>query len=355
MEKGVMIAASSPRAVTLDERLLVVDPHAGTFRDSHIRDFPSFFSKGDLLVVNDAATLPASLRAADGRFELRLLGRKQRSAVADSWEATPRFDSILFGEGDFRTPTERRPAPPKFAVGDALELSGGLRATLTRVDDEEPRLVEIEFDRTGADFYKALYAAGRPIQYAHVPGPLALFSVQNRYAARPWAFESSAGRPLTWATLIELKRRGIDIAQITHAAGISSTGSETLDKRLPLREHYAVDAAAVNAVVRAKSNGGRVVAVGTTVVRALESAAREGGGVLAPVEGDTGLVIGPGFRPAIVDGILSGMHARGTSHYSLLRAFASESLLDEALSHAEAQGYLEHEFGDSCLILASHD
>jgi S-adenosylmethionine:tRNA ribosyltransferase-isomerase len=339
-----MIAATAPRSEPLDERLLVIDPNAGSFRDAHVHDLASFVAAGDLLVVNDAATLPASLQSADGEFELRLIGGTDSG-----------FDAILFGAGDFRTPTERRPEPPRFSPGDVLRLSGGLGARVLRVDPEEPRLVAVGFDRTGADFYRALYAGGRPIQYAHVPEPLALWSVQNRFAARPWAFElPSAGRPLTWSALIAMKRKGVAIASVTHAAGVSSTGSERLDRRLPLREHYAVGAAAVAAVRRAKEKGGRVLAAGTTVVRALESAALEHEGRLAPTEGDTSVVIGPGFRPAVVDGILSGMHARGTSHYSLLRAFASEELLDRALEHAERAGYLEHEFGDSCVIWPSH-
>jgi S-adenosylmethionine:tRNA ribosyltransferase-isomerase len=345
MEGGVVIAAARPRPEPLDERLLAIDPRTGGIRDARIRDLPSFVSKGDVVIVNDAATLPASLRAADGRFELRLLGRGESDA---------RYDAILFGDGDFRTPTEGRPTPPKIAEGDRIALSGGLGALVTRVDSEEPRLVEVEFDRSGADFYRALYAGGRPIQYAHVPEPLDLWTVQNRFSSRPWAFESpSAGRPLTWSTLRDLKRAGVDVASITHAAGISSTGSDALDRRFPMRERYAVGPATVVSVERAKASGGRVVAVGTTVVRALESAALEHGGALEPTEGTTNLVIGPGFRPSVVDGILSGMHRRGTSHYSLLRAFAPESLLDDALAHAEAVGYLEHEFGDSCLILGS--
>jgi S-adenosylmethionine:tRNA ribosyltransferase-isomerase len=345
VEGGVVIAAARPRPEPLDERLLVVDRRTETVRDARIRDLPSFLAKGDVVVVNDAATLPASLRAADGRFELRLLGRGERDA---------RYDAVLFGEGDFRTPTERRPAPPNLAVGDRIALLGGLGALVTRVDTEEYRLVEVEFDRTGADFFRALYAGGRPIQYAHVPEPLDLWTVQNRFSSRPWAFEApSAGRPLTWSTLRELKRAGVEVAWVTHAAGISSTGSDTLDRRFPMRERYAVGQAAVASLERARTSGGRVIAVGTTVVRALESAAREHAGALEPTEGATSLVIGPGFRPAIVDGILSGMHPRGTSHYSLLRAFAPEQLLDTALVRAEELGYLEHEFGDSCLILGS--
>lgn len=338
-----MIAATRPRQEPLDERLLVIDPSTERFADSLVRNLPSFLSRGDVVVVNDAATLPASLRSTDGGIELRLVGRRNDEQ---------RYRAVVFGEGDFRTPTEHRPQPRRLAVGDAIDLAGGLRARVTDVDAEEPRLVEVEFDRAGAALYRGLYAGGRPIQYAHVPDPLDLWTVQNRFASRPWAFEPpSAGRPLTWQTLFDLRRTGVDVAWVTHAAGISSTGSERLDRRLPLSERYAVSGAAVDSIQRAKEAGGRVVAIGTTVVRALESAAIEHGGTLEPTEGETSLVIGPGFRPSVVDGILSGMHARGTSHYSLLRAFASDALLDRALAHAEAQGYLEHEFGDSCLIL----
>ena len=110
-----MIAASRPRPEPLDERLLAIDPGTGDIRDARIRDLPSFLSKGDVLIVNDAATLPASLRAADGRFELRLLGRGESDA---------RYDAVLFGEGDFRTPTdfeidEYRGRPP-WQIGDLV-------------------------------------------------------------------------------------------------------------------------------------------------------------------------------------------------------------------------------------------
>jgi S-adenosylmethionine:tRNA ribosyltransferase-isomerase len=345
VEGSVVIAASRPRPEPLDERLLAIDPRTEIVRDARIRDLPSFLARGDVVVVNDAATLPASLTAADGRFEIRLLGQSRTGE---------RYDAVLFGEGDFRTPTERRAPPPTLEVGERVTLSGGLEARVTRVDGEEPRLVEIEFDHTAEDFYRGLYAGGRPIQYAHVPEPLDLWTVQNRFSSRPWAFEApSAGRPITWSTLLGLKRAGIGVAWVTHAAGISSTGSDTIDRKFPMRERYAVGPEAVKAVERAKEDGGRVLAVGTTVVRALESAVLEHAGALEPADSETSLVIGPGFRPLVVDGVLSGMHSRGTSHYSLLRAFAPEALLDRALAHAEAEGYLEHEFGDSCLILGS--
>ena len=145
--------------------------------------------------------------------------------------------------------------------------------------------------------------------------------------------------------------QGVRVAALTHAAGISSTGSAELDARLPAPERYYIPDDTVTAVEETKERGARVVAVGTTVTRALESS-RLTQGRLTPGEGEATLVIGPGFRPALVDGLLTGMHARGTSHFALLEAFAPRELLERALEHAEGVGYLEHEFGDSCLLLA---
>jgi S-adenosylmethionine:tRNA ribosyltransferase-isomerase len=312
-----------------------------------VRDLPSFLSAGDVLVVNDAATLPASFRDEARDVELRLLSRLENHRT---WRV------VLFGSGDFRTETERRPDPPKLEVGTVLELGEELSATIVRVDDDSPRLVDVVFDRDGAALFHALFRHGRPIQYAYVKKPVPLFHVQSRFAARPWAVEApSAGRPLTWGTLTELRRRGVTIASITHAAGMSSTGGAALDGRLPVPERYAIPEKTRAAILSAKERGRRVIAVGTTVVRALEASALDHGGVLTATEGEAKLLIGPGFRPRVVDGLLSGMHPPGTSHFSLLGAFASRTLLDRALAHAEASGYLEHEFGDSCLVLPSEE
>jgi S-adenosylmethionine:tRNA ribosyltransferase-isomerase len=191
------------------------------------------------------------------------------------------------------------------------------------------------------------------VQYAYLEKELSLWHFQNRYASRPWALEMpSAGHWLTWQLLIELGERGIELAHVTHAAGISSTGSEKLDRMLPLPERYDIDTAAVQAVSSAKKRGGRVVAVGTTVVRALESTFAERG-VLSPGEGEARLILGRGFRPKVVDGVLSGMHELATSHFALLEAFASRPLLEKALQTADRAGYLQHEFGDATLVLRS--
>jgi S-adenosylmethionine:tRNA ribosyltransferase-isomerase len=226
-----------------------------------------------------------------------------------------------------------------------------LAASVAAVDDEEPRLVTLEFDDAGAKLLRGLYRQGRVIQYSYVRDPLELWDVQNRFAARPWAFEPpSAALPLNFALLDALRRRGVELAWLTHAAGISSTGSPTLDRRLPLPERYELPESTIAALESAHARGGRVVAVGTTVVRALESSAAEHGRPRAGA-GEARLILGPGFRARVVSGILTGMHEPSTSHYSLLEAFAPRALLDRATEGAARAGFLQHEFGDSCLIL----
>jgi S-adenosylmethionine:tRNA ribosyltransferase-isomerase len=176
--------------------------------------------------------------------------------------------------------------------------------------------------------------------------------VQSQFSARPWSVElASAGRPLTSSLLAELERNGIRVAFLTHAAGLSSTGSVALDVRLPFPERYAIPERTASTIREARAGGKRVVAVGTTVVRALEASAAEHGGAIEPGEGLATLRIGPGFRPRVADGVLTGMHERGTSHFALMEAFAPSALLERALEHAASRGYLQHEFGDSCLVL----
>ncbi len=129
----------------------------------------------------------------------------------------------------------------------------------------------------GDALWAALYREGRPVQYSYLAHDLPLWAVQTVYAARPWAFEMpSAGRPLSWEILLALRRKGVRWASLTHAAGLSSTGDPAIDAALPLAERYDIPAATVRAVADTRARGGRVIAVGTTVVRALEGAAVEG-------------------------------------------------------------------------------
>jgi S-adenosylmethionine:tRNA ribosyltransferase-isomerase len=339
-----VIPARWPREDPANERLLLVDPRAGTLRDARFGELPALLRPADLLVMNDAATLPASLVGHGPRgepIEARLLGELASGA----------FRAVLLGGGDWRQRTEDRAAPARVDPGGRLAFAG-LSATVERVSRLSPRLVELRFDRSGAELWLGLYRAGRPVQYAYTSGPIELWHVQVAYASRPWAVEMpSAGRPLRWDLLLALRARGIRFARVTHAAGLSSTGDPAVDAALPLPERFEIPLETVHAVTEGRGAGGRVVAVGTSVARALEGAAQ--GGRLIAGSGETDLLIGPGYRPRVVDGLLTGTHEPTASHFALLHAFAPAGLLARATEHAERAGYLTHEFGDSWLVLPS--
>jgi S-adenosylmethionine:tRNA ribosyltransferase-isomerase len=340
-----MRPATWPRDNALSERLLVVDPKSGQLGDARVGDLPRYLRAGDLLVVNDAATLPASLQGVTET------GATLEARIFDG-DGDRRFRALLFGEGDARTRTEDRPLPPRLERGSVLTFAEDLSAVVEEVAPASPRLVRLAFRERGAPLWSALYRHGRPIQYAYVSGPLELWHVQTRYASRPWAAEMpSAGRPLRWGLLLALLRKGVRVAFVTHAAGLSSTGDPELDAMLPMPERFDIPSETVQAIRETKARGGRVVAVGTTVTRALEGSAAQNGGELKAGVGVTDLVLGAHSHTKVVDGLLSGMHEPDASHFRILEAFASSTTLAKAHEHAEAHGYLGHEFGDSTLVL----
>ena len=308
--------ADHPRTHPESERLLWVDTETGVFRDGTLADLPDRLRSFDLLVVNDAATLPASLPVrlaeTEGPLELRLAGHG-RDAV--TWWA------VLFGPGGWRTPTEHRPPPPRVAVGDVLWL-GPLTAIVLEVSPLSPRLLQLRFNTGSEDLIRELYHLGRPIQYSYLNHDVSLWDVQTRYGARPWSLEMpSAGRPITWNILSRLRRKGIALASLTHAAGLSATGDPVLDAALPLPERYELPAKTVQAIEKTREHHGRVIAVGTSVVRALEGNAAANGGALKAGAGIVGLVLGPNHGLRVVDGLLTGIHEPGTSHFALMEAF----------------------------------
>jgi len=341
-----MIAASLPVQRSPSSRLLVVDACG---RMAHLARwrFVDMLHRGDLVVANDAATLPASLRGihlpSGAAIEVRLAGRPSLNK-----DDVHQFAAIVFGAGDFRVRTEERPLPPPLVAGDRLAL-GPLSATIEQTLGH-PRLVSLRFDGDAGAIWRGLARHGRPIQYSHVRTPLPLWDVWTPIAAAPVAFEPpSAGFALDWRSIGAMRERGITFATLTHAAGISSTGDAELDRRLPFDEPYRIPDSTAAAIGRTKAAGGRIIAVGTTVVRALEDAAARDGIVRAG-DGLATIRIGPTTRLRVVDAILSGTHEPGSSHYELLGAFAKRSTLGRASFELEAHGYLTHEFGDSVFI-----
>jgi S-adenosylmethionine:tRNA ribosyltransferase-isomerase len=330
----------------MSTRLLVIDPAARRVQASHVDALAQYLRAGDLLVVNDAATLPASLAGRTERgepLELRLLGPPD----GEVWTA------VLLGAGDYHTRTEDRPPPVALGPGARVVIGPELVATIVEALALSERLVRVRFDRSGAALWTQLYRHGRPVQYAYQREPLALWLVQTLYAARPWASEMpSAGRFLSMRILDQLRRRGVAVAYLTHAAGLSATGDPAIDRALPLPERYDIPQRTVDAVRRCRERGGRVIAVGTSVVRALESAFLRGGGVVIAGEAVTSLRIDGRHRLAVVDGLVTGIHTPEESHFDLLRAFLDESLLREGHAQARELDYRLHEFGDVSLIVS---
>jgi S-adenosylmethionine:tRNA ribosyltransferase-isomerase len=337
-----MIAADRPdRRIA---KLVIVDADGGTRHISR-SELASLFDPRDLVVANDAATLPASLAVTHSPsgepIEVRLAGWV---SLGDPTQ----FVALAFGAGDYRTRTEDRMPPPPLSPGDRLAL-GPIEAVVEDLLDH-PRLVRLRFLGDRAAILAALARRGRPIQYAHVPEPLALWDVWTSIAATPIAFEApSAGFALDWGTLAAWRRRRILYATLTHAAGISSTGDPVLDLRLPFDEPYRIPERTAAAIAQAKSRGGRIIAIGTSVVRALESAADARGRVQAGDAIACGRIM-RGITLRVVDVVLTGVHQPGESHFELLRAFADDGLLGRISATLAKRGYRTHEFGDSMLI-----
>jgi S-adenosylmethionine:tRNA ribosyltransferase-isomerase len=336
-----MISASVPRQRPPQARMLILNAEREI--QHHARSgFTALLRPNDLVVANDAATLPASLSGtheSTGRtVEVRLAGRESLRV-----DDVKRFSAVVFGAGDFRTRTEDRPWPPGLHAEDRLEL-GPLRATVVRVL-HHPRFISLELEGSPSQIWEGLARHGRPIQYSHIASALAVRDVWTPIAGPPVALEPpSAGFVLDWSTVSAIQARGARFATMTHAAGISSTGDEELDRLLPFDEPYRIPPSTADAIEQTRRRGGRVIAVGTTVVRALEHA------LARPGEGVATQRIGPHTPIHVIDALISGTHEPGTSHYELMRAFADDETLQRVDRELESSNYTTHEFGDSIFI-----
>lgn len=315
-------------------KLLVARP-AGV---SHIRfaDLGAHLRPGDLLVVNNSATMPA---AVDGRRDGRPI------AVHFSTRRAER-----------RWVVELRPAGdaaghlPDVRPGERIDLPGGAALVIVSSYPEAGGVgARLWTARVVVEGDVASYLArhGRPIRYSYVPRPWPLRYYQTVFAKKPGSAEMpSAARPFSAELVTDLVASGIAIAPITLHAGVSSADAG----EPPVAEPFHVPAATARLVNFTRATGGRVIAVGTTVTRALESAATADG-VVRQVDGWTDLVLGPGRPCRVVDGLITGWHDAGASHLLLLEAVAGPELVARAYRQAVEHGYLWHEFGDSALLL----
>jgi S-adenosylmethionine:tRNA ribosyltransferase-isomerase len=313
-----------------DVALLVATRHDGHLQHARFPELPCFLSPGDLLVVNTSATLPAALdaRLGERRVELRL----STPVAARSWVVELRTET---GE-----PLRRPP------IGAVLDLPGGARGELLARYAGSDRLsvARLSIGASVAD-YLALH--GHPIRYGYVPERWPIDAYQTVFALEPGSAEMpSAGRPFTTGLVTALVARGILVAPLTLHTGVSSPELG----EPPFPERYRVPETTARLVNAVHGWDGRVIAVGTTVVRALESVA-DLDGTVSGGSGQTALVVTPERGLRTVDGLLTGWHEPEASHLLMLEAAAGRELLDRSYRAAAERGYLWHEFGDIHLVL----
>jgi S-adenosylmethionine:tRNA ribosyltransferase-isomerase len=316
-------------------RLMVVSRSDGSIVHARFDELPRFLTAGDLLVLNVSATLPAAVRARrpDGSA-VRVHFATRAPHLPDPWFVV-----------EMRSPDGSRPARGARA-GERLRMAGGGAVELVAPYASGNRLLlaRVEID---APLVEYLRRHGEPIRYGYVSEPWPLESYQNAYATTPGSAEMpSAGRPFTPELITRLVAAGILFAPVTLHAGVSSPERH----EPPFPEYFAVPESTARLVNAVRWWHGRVVAVGTTAVRALETVADTDGSVQAGA-GWTSLVVGPERGVCAVDGLITGWHEPQASHLHVLEAIAGEPLLSASYDAALAQRYLWHEFGDSHLIL----
>ena len=328
--------ASAPpeaRGLERDEvRLLVSTPEG--HRHARFRDLAEFLAPGTLLVVNRSATLRASLpaRGLVGDFVLNL----STCYGAGLWLAEPRWSA-------------GQPGPLPLKVGEQIRVAG----LPTRLVAPFPGLPRLWFVRVEGNVDGAMAALGSPIRYGYLEAPFpGIEAYQTAFSTASGSAEMpSAGRPFTPRVLDTLRKRGVRIAPVVLHTGVSSLEVETerIEDHPMYPEPFRVPAATADAVSAARAEGRSVIAVGTTVVRALESAWN--GDRVRPTAGFTRLLSHPGRPVRTVDGLITGLHDPEASHLAMLFALADPELVRGAYAEAVRESYLWHEFGDSHLIL----
>ena len=345
------------RGLTRDGvRLLVTDPGAESVRHAVARELPDFLRSGDVLVVNASATINAALdgwRSGHGGAPDEMIALHLSSPVPDNDD-----DRLWVIELRRLTPESSRPLLDA-RIGERIHLRGGGSATLlhafnTAIERGLPNGgVRLWQARLECDGGVIAYASefGAPIRYSYVLERWPLSTYQTMFGFEPGSAEMpSAGRPFTANIVMRLQSKGIDVIPIILHAGVGSLESG----EPPYPERFRVAPCAADAVNRARSNGGRVIAVGTTVARALETVAAPDG-TLRAGQGWTDLVITPDRGVRAIDGLITGFHEPRASHLAMLEAVAGRDHLAIAYQAALRGRYLWHEFGDLHLIIGNRE
>ncbi|MDR4888407.1 S-adenosylmethionine:tRNA ribosyltransferase-isomerase [Fredinandcohnia sp. QZ13] len=312
-------------------RMMVLDRSSGNINHDRFFHLPHYLQAGDLVILNNSRTIPAVLHAEWHRNKVQLATntevRLARRREDDIWEA-------LIVETHVK-------------IGDRFIFSPELLATVIGVKKNSP-LKMLKFTKKGSDLFNIIYTLGEPVRYEYIDYPWALDYYQTVFASHPGSVEMpSAGRAFSWELLFTLMRSGIQVDFIQLHTGLSylldDQWHQTPEEN---EEEYHISEKTMQKILETKAAGKKVIAVGTTVVRALESAVKFGN-----LSGVTNLYIHREFPLKIADGIITGFHEPKASHLDMLSAFISERHLLRAYDQAIEARYLWHEFGDMNLII----
>lgn len=348
-EKAASVPPEAEGRSRSDVRLLVIHHKSGLIEHRKFVNLPEYLRPGDVVVLNASATLSSQFVATDtlGReIKVRLSSRDPASnGRGDKWHA------VLDPDAEIRPGDVLR-----FGVIEGKELKElkELRATVVTRHPRVPKLWLLVFDLQGTSIDEWRSRLGKPIRYHYVPQEWELGYYQNVYAQFPGSSEMpSAGRAFTPEMLTELTDRGIGVVRIVLHTGVSNIDieEEQVEQHVMYEEPYQITDEAAQIINHARERGGRVFAVGTTVVRTLETVADERG-YLEGRRGWTSLYITPGYRFKVVDALVTGLHEAKSTRLVLATAFAGDKdLVLRAYHEALERDYRWHEFGDLTLIL----
>ncbi|WP_409270133.1 S-adenosylmethionine:tRNA ribosyltransferase-isomerase [Neobacillus sp. SCS-31] len=308
-------------------RMMVLSKETGYACHDSFYNLDHYLNEGDVLVLNSSRTIPATLHgrllSRNEEVEIRLAGK-----IDDS-----RWYALVVA--------------PSVQTGEIIWFSSQLEAVIEQVAGETPLSV-IRFSKSGTSLFDEIYSLGEPIRYEYIETPWSLDYYQTVFASHPGSVEMpSAGRAFSWELLFKLRRKGVKIAFIQLHTGLSYFLDDNYDHHPSKnKEEYAIPAETLTAIKEARKSGKRVIAAGTTVVRALETAMATG-----QTHGWTNLFVHPGYELMAVDGILTGLHEPEASHLAMLSVFIPQDKLYGAYMDAVEAKYLWHEFGDMNLIL----
>ncbi|WP_010285134.1 S-adenosylmethionine:tRNA ribosyltransferase-isomerase [Bacillus timonensis] len=312
-------------------RMMVLDRSNGKPEHDLFFHLPHYLQPGDLVILNNSRTIPAVLQAKYFSNAVQIAAnvevRLARRLTEDTWEALV--------------------VQPHVKIGGTLIFSPELSAVVTSVKENSPLLI-LKFTKKGTDLLNIIYTLGEPIRYEYIHHPWELEYYQTVFASHPGSVEMpSAGRAFSWELLFTLMQKRVQIDFIQLHTGLSylldDRWHQTPEEN---EEEYHIPLQTMQKIHETKAAGKRVIAVGTTVVRALETAATSG-----ILSGVTNLYINHHFPLKVADGIITGFHEPKASHLDMLSAFISEQHLLHAYTQAIDAGYLWHEFGDMNLII----